>query len=437
MCQEENSVKRSLVLLAVFLAVAMVVTACGGKKASPTPLPAGAQTPAATRPAAQPTTARQEPQATSAVATSPAPQPAEEELPTGQSLLRSYVQLMEFKEEVIKPEPSLRSWGQVELRVQREPAPGRMAITVTDKSGEHPETQTRMIFVEDAIYIFNPAENLWTKMTRQVSGDKPATTGAMDFAGKLAQESPAGLFTPAHVVSRHEKLEGVDTTHYRFADKDLEQSWRGWFASEGKLISGQIELWIANKGNYLKKYRQDTVFEEEDGTQVRQQYEALITQENKPVEIELPPADQIREMEIPAFPVPGAQGTREAGEEAQTGAEPISPEAKALFEALPPPPDSTEIAVEELPETIKFMYTVMGEGRPARAYRSSASLADIQAFYKEQFNQAGLVSFTDQMGGKPGEMKSNLYVGEKASIQLILDADPDTGETLVLLILLS
>jgi hypothetical protein len=42
-----------------------------------------------------------------------------------------------------------------------------------------------------------------------------------------------------------------------------------------------------------------------------------------------------------------------------------------------------------------------------------------------------------QIWGKPGEIKSNLYVGDKASIQLLLDADPDTGETLVLLILLS
>lgn len=421
--------KRSLLLLTVFLIVAMAVTACGGKKASPTPQPTASQAPTAVQPTAQPAATRPQAQAPSA-ATQPAPQPAEEELPTGQSLLRSYVQVMESKEEVIKPEPSLRSWGEIELRVQREPAPGRVAITVTDKSGENPEI--RMILAEDAVYIFEPDENLWTKMPRETSAAPSASFEAFAFADKLAEESPSGLFSAAHVVNRHEKVDGVDTTHYRFADKDLEQWQKGWFPSDRKLVSGQVELWIANQGNYLKKYRQDTVFEE-DGTQVRQQYEALITQENKPVEIELPPADQVKEMEVPELSVPGTPETAEEGEEAG-GA--TSPEAKAFFDSLPPPPDSTEIAVEELPESIQFMYTMAGEGRPVRAYRSNASLEKVQAFYKELFNQAGLISLMDQMGGKAGETKMNLYVGDKASIQLITDTDPDTGETFVLLLLM-
>ena len=437
--------KRAWILLTILLITFVALTACGSKKAAPTAPASGQSTGGDAPAAAQPTAAAQAAPTAAAPAAAPTTKPtavpeptkapAEDTgaLPTGKGLPKSYIYTMEMKEEVLKPTKALENWVKMEIRFETEPAPGKYAMTAVDQSGEHPDEEMKLIVLADAIYIFDPGEGKWTKLPRNQDSAMGSMADTLNFAEEMAKETAPDVFTPAHMVSRHESIDGVDCTHYRLKDKEIDQLQQKDIPSTRTLVSGQVDFWIANQGDYLKKYMQDSIVDDEDGRQLHVYYEALVTDENKPVKIEAPPADQVIDMMAEGIPGLGA-----ATAEAPSGEAPsneVSAAALAFFEKLPAPPQSRAITAEELPDSLKFAVLMAGAGQPARHYISDASLEDVRAFYKKELTDRGLISFMDQVA-ELADSPMNMYASDEAVIQLLTDTDPATGKTMISVMLM-
>ncbi len=440
--------KRAWILLTILSITFVALTACGSKETAPA-APASGQSTGGDAPAAQPTATAQaaaptagtpaaaattKPAAAPEPSTAPATAADTGALPTGKGLLKSYIYTMEMKEEALKPTKALETWMEMEMRFETEPAPGNYALTARDKSGEHPDEEMKIIALADAIYFFDPQEGKWAKLPRSQDSAMGSMGNILNFAEMMAREDAADVFTPARIVSRHERIDGVDCTHYRLKDKEIEKLEQKKFPSTRTRVSGQVDFWIANKGDYLKKYVQDAIFDDEDGRQLHVYYEALVTDENKPVKIEAPPADQVTDLMAEGIPGMGAATAEPSSGEAPSGEIPAA--ALAFFEKLPAPPQSRVITEDKLPDSMKLVLQMTGAGRPARIYASDASLEDVRAFYKKELTDRGLISFMDQVG-ELADSPMNMYASDEALIQLMTDTDPATGKTMIVVMLMS
>jgi len=438
--------KRAWILSTILLITIVALTACGSKEAVPA-APTSGQSTGGAAPTTQPTAAGQAPAPAATATTRPsaAPEPTKTAvedtgaLPTGKGLPKSYIYTMEMKEEVLKPTKALELWTEMEMRVQAEPAPGNYAMTGKDKSGEHPDQEMKLIALDDAIYFYDPQEGKWARLPRNLEDTTGGIGGIINLAEEMAKENAPDVFTPAYIVSRHERIDGVDCTHYRLKDKDLQKLEQKDFPTTRTVVSGQVDIWIANQGDYLKKMEQDAIYDDEDGRQLRVSYNALVTDENKPVKIEAPPADQVTDLMAEGIPGLGAATAEAPSGEAPSGEAPageISAAALAFFEKLPAPPQSRVITEDELPDSIKFVVQVAGVGRPTRLYASDATLEEIRAFYKQELTDRGLISFMDQMS-ELADSPMNMYASDEAVIQLVTDTDPATGRTMIAVMLMS
>ena len=436
--------KRFLTSLTILLIVLMALTACGGKKKAAEVEPTAEQptTAAESTPPAQPTAAPEPtqaqapaPTATSAPAPIAVPSPTEPPaaavdegaLPTGKGVPKTYVMTMEMKEEVIKPTEELKDWAVVEVKMQIEPAPGAMSMVVTDKLSEDPADSMMLINLADASYMFDPGEGLWMKMPGSASESVGSLAGTVDFAAELAAENAPDVFNKAHLVDRHELVDGVDTTHYRLVDSELELLQKEWMPeSEDKLISGQADYWIANDGDYLKQSEFVSIVEDDQGQQKRNYSRMFISDENQPVDIQAPPEDQVRDMLD--FGTPKQEDEKPPAETAAGEPPEVSAAALALLDKIPAPPASKELADDELSDDVKFFAQMMGQAGPRHIYESTEPVEVVREFYNEELGKLGLTSL---LGDQAPEMSMAVFLGAEGGVQLLTQADPTTGNTIV------
>lgn len=421
---------RRLCVVAVLLIVLLTLAACGGG-AKETPVSAPVQPAAATQApsteAAQATEAPKPTAAAQAAATKapePAPTPtAEEALPVPKpAALKSYVARIELKSEVTEPEPGLEAWSVIEMAYRLEPAPAAYRMRITDKTGQA-RSDVEMIAIGNDAYIKDSDSDTWMKV--------PTTAGfgnAMQMMvdpEALTKDAPTDIFSSANVVSRNETVDGVATTHYRATEAQMRALLAKSQAETGqeqKIISAAADFWVAKKGNYLKQYRTETVHEEADGRQIKTMMQMLVTDENKPVTVEPPPADKVTDM--------GGMLPVETPEPEAT-AEPASPEATTALAALPAPPQSKEYKPAELPEATRFMVQMMAAGIPVRVLLSDATVEEINAFYKTEMPKQGYQAGM-QMPGEMGMAFSMYQKGDRIVI-IRVGEDSESGKRIVIL----
>lgn len=419
---------RRLSIAAILLIVLTALAACGGG-AKETPVTAPAQPAAATQAPAATAKATEAPAPTAtaqpAATKSPEPAPtptAEEALPVPKpSALKSYVARIEIKSEVTEPEPGLEGWNVLEMTYRLDPTPVAYRLRITDKTGEgRPDVE--MIAIGKDMYIKNE-DDTWMKFPVAASfGDVIQT---MIDPEALTKDAPIDIFSAANVVSRNETIDGVATTHYRAPEAQMHALIAKSQAENGqeqKIISAAADFWVAKKGNYLKQYRSEAVFENADGRQVKTVMQMLVTDENKPVTIEPPPADKVTDM--------GGMLPEETPEPEAT-AEPASPETTAALAALPAPPQSKEYKLAELPEGTRFVVEMMAAGLPARVFLSDATVEEINAFYKTEMPKRGYQAGM-QMPGEMG-MAFSMYQKGDQIVMIRVGEDNESGKRVVIL----
>lgn len=408
---------RRLFATSILLTVLLTLAACGGgAQPEPTTAPAAA-TQAPAQAAAQPTAA-----ATRAPQPTAAPAATEEPLPVLKvGALKSYVAKLELKSEVVKPEAALEAWSEMEMTYRLDPAPVAYAMVLKDKTGQN-QPDMQIIVIGEATYFNDPDSGTWTKLP--TSGGFVSTMQTLLDPEELTKDAPVDIFTAANVVNRNETVDGIATTHYRATEAQL----RALMAQneaitqqKQTLLSGTADFWVAKKGNYLKQYRTETLQEDEAGRQVKSTMSLLVTQENRPVTIEPPPADQVTEL----------GGFDRETPEPEPTPEPPSAETSAALAALPAPPQSKEYKPSEFPGGVKVIIETMAAQAPVRAFLSDASPEDVDKFYEAEMPKLGYKAAM-QMPGEMG-MVINLYMKGEQSVMIQIFQDADSGKTLVVL----
>ena len=113
---------------------------------------------------------------------------------------------------------------------------------------------------------------------------------------RIAQDVAGGLIAVENVAGVHEEVDGVDTTHFRAAGGQIESLLANAGVANRTAVSGQADLWVCNEAGYLKKYVLQATFEDQDGQPIRQTMDMLVTGENQPVQVTIPPADKVVDM---------------------------------------------------------------------------------------------------------------------------------------------
>jgi len=316
--------KRTISIASLLLIVLLALTACGGKKPAPTAAPSSHTTtvpaaPAATNPPTQlPPTATTAPKPTATPKPMPTATPkpmatsttaaAAESLPVLKAgVLKSYVMQLEVKMtgEGNTPQTEMKA----EMRIRNKPAPESYAMTISGinmggKSGGMTagNGKMEMVVVGQDAYLLVPGQNKWVKFPMTKANSLlPFAQDLLD-PGKMAKDAPASLFNKTNVVNRHEKIDGVDTTHYKYSESQIPQLFKDSTTAGQTLVSGQVDYWVANKGSYLKQAMIKIIMKDKSGQQVQQTSHILITKENEPVKIETPTPDQV--MTMPGFTPP-------------------------------------------------------------------------------------------------------------------------------------
>ena len=409
--------RRLFTLSTLLLILLLTLAACGGgAKSEPTAAPAAA-TQASAQAEAKPTSA-----ATRAPQPTAAPAATEEPLPVLKvGALKTYVAKIEFKSEVVKPEAAVETWSEMAMTYRLDPAPIAYLLVLKDKTQpERPDTQ--MIVIGADTYFNNPDDNTWMKF--QSSANLGDTMQAMLNPEELTKDAPVDIFTAANVVSRNETVDGVATTHYRATEAQLRAMLKETEITTEQpltLLSGTADFWIAKKGNYLKQYRTEMLQEDEAGKQIKSTMQMLVTQENRPVTIEPPPADQVTDL----------GGLGQETPEPESTAEPPSADTSAALAALPAPPQSKEYKPSELTGGAQLIVQTMAAQGPVRAFLSDASPEDVDKFYETKMQQLGYQSVT-QMKGELG-IAINMFMKGEQSVMIQIHQDPDSGKTLVIL----
>lgn len=411
----------------ILLIVLLTLVACGGgAKTEPVTAPTAAKTEPTAVPAqaeVKPTATAQPPatQTPKPVAATATAAPVEEALPILKSgALKSYAAKIEIKSEVVKPEAALESWTEAEMTYRLEPAPTALSMVMKDKT-EQGRADILAIVIGEVMYFKAPGAEQWMKLPNAGAGLSEMAQAMLD-PEQLAKDTPVDVFTAANVVNRNEMVEGVATVHYRATEAQLRalmETPQFESVSQRKLLSGSADFWVAKQGNYLKQYRTETLQEDEAGRQIKTTMQLLVTQENEPVTIEPPPADQVTEM--PAFnnETPEPEPTAEAA--------PVDISAKLAV--LPAPPQSEEYQPSELPGGLRFIVETMAAQAPVRAFLSDASPEEVDQFYETELPKLGYQPVM-QMAGEMG-IAINMFKKGDQSVMIRINQDPDTGKTLV------
>jgi len=135
------------------------------------------------------------------------------------------------------------------------------------------------------VYVYDPDQEGWLAMDSDGS-----FAAGFNITDMMLEEMVVQFDQEAFKrVDKHDKVNGVDCSHYRADAQDLETG----FVKESEITGGTVDMWIANDLGVLIKYEMDVQGKDSDGKPVDAQFTLNIFDANKPVKIEPPPEDQI------------------------------------------------------------------------------------------------------------------------------------------------
>jgi hypothetical protein len=312
----------------------------------------------------------------------------------------------------------------MEMSVRADPAPVAYGMTVIDKTGGLARSALKLILVGQDGYAYAPAEQKWLKVPMQSQSGLTAIVRDRLDPNRLAGSAPAAVFSHANLVG-NEQVNGVNTAHYRTSGSLLQQFLAPQIGTDSRVVGGQADFWVAEADSYLKQYTLDATLLGKDGTQVRETARLLVSDENQPVQIEAPAPDQVTDS--PLLDVTPAPAPAQA---------PVSTvdAAQATINALPAPPGSQIATLSSLPaQTQSALQAYVNPTGARLIYASSASVADLAAFYHQQMPALGWseVMSTPAGGGRPA---LGMYGKNDRNLMLVIMPDPAMGgRSLVLL----
>ena len=227
------------------------------------------------------------------------PEPAEEEPPTPTAEAEGPV--AEFDSEAYSRLHTLNSY-RYELAMEaieegktvsmtghgafvREPPAAEFSFEM--REGDEEPDLIQFIRVADKVYLYDTEQGGWMV----IDADSPMAD-SMDMLGMIMGEMTEPLEEEAFkLVDRHQKINGVDCSHYRADAKDLPEEYYG--PDGGKVTDGQVDVWIANGAGHLMRFVIEMEGEDEEGSPMEATLALEIMDVNEPIQIEPPPEDQI------------------------------------------------------------------------------------------------------------------------------------------------
>jgi hypothetical protein len=399
--------KRSTLLLAFLLLAVLALAACGAPtKATPAAASPKAAAPANVRPTGQ--------------GGLPVPQPGQ---------LQSYLAQIEFKQEVVLPAPAAQTWVTMAMRYQGQPLPGVYTLTIGDKLNQKDpaRSQMQMILAGQDAYLLTPDQgNKWIKVSMQDSGFASQSSSLFD-PNKLAESAPAAIFAPANVINQRETVDGQETTHYRVKDAAV-AGLLGNLPAGSQVKAGQADLWISNRGNYVKQYALDATVQQADGHQVRQTGNVLVTGENKPVPVATPVPSQIIRFDVLKRPTPPSEAP------ATSGAATDGKAAQEALNSVPLPPKGSSITSADTSPEVKVVLDGYGiSGLPSATYATTETVESVFKYYRDQMVKLGWSEVMNQAGKSTGQPSLLMFSKDRRDLQMLIL--PDVGKKLTVVLL--
>lgn len=363
------------------------------------------------------------PDPTAVPTAAPTSAPPTESLPVPKTgVLASYTATIEVRIEVVKPEPALAAWSEMRLAHRLRPEPAAYSVTIVDKTGSD-AGNFQLIAIGPESYFYSPEDQKWLRLR----GGQEALGGLGKMVlspDEVAGAAPASVFSEANLVARDVTAAGVITTHYRSTGGELAHLIRsGDPESTDKVLSGQADFWVANQGGYLKQYRLELLAESADGGQTRTTLEIVVGDEDKALTIEAPAETDIMDMPEPGQATPAPFNTP-----ADPPDQAVDP-GRELLSLIPAPPGGEEMALGNLPDAIKVLMETTAAGAATRIFVSDAGQEEVREFYATVLARMKWELVMDQ----PGQVSISYFENGAYSLMIQVQADPASGQTVVVL----
>ncbi len=224
--------------------------------------------------------------------------------PLNLDALSSYVIQVEMRDEAVGRSKATPLPPQTMLMQYRGQARPEIYAWTYSSGPESGVPDSKSVRIGADLYTFDPDTNKWIHTpANDDQADLPTKEDVLDPM-RIALAAPIGLFNKANIVNAHEKLNGVDTTHYRANPSQLQELLQGASDATRAATGGSADFWVENKSGYLKQYVMVANLQDQQGKQSRQTIKFTLSNENKPVNIATPDPKQVVEQTPEATPQP-------------------------------------------------------------------------------------------------------------------------------------
>ncbi len=202
--------------------------------------------------------------------------------------LSSYAIQVEMRDEAVGANKATPAPPQTMLMQYRGQAKPDMYAWTYSSGPQSGVPDSKSVRIGADLYTFDPTTNKWIHTpANDDQADLPTKEDVLDPM-RIALAAPIGLFNKANIVNAHEKLNGVDTTHYRANPGQLHELLQGASDANRTATGGSADFWVENKNGYLKQYVMVANLQDQQGKQYRQTIKFTLSNENKPVNIATP-----------------------------------------------------------------------------------------------------------------------------------------------------
>lgn len=385
--------KRAILLLTLFTLV-LAVAACGGGDEAPAApaaeAPAAATQAVAQQPAAQAAATNIPVPPTATPAPTATPEPDEEEPVLNEEQLAALEKLESYRLVVSFNSKGTDNNGdpidenvQITTEYTKDPQARRLIMNFVDNTDPDAEQEPLESFqIGNDMYMFAGDDMGWMRISTEES----------PFADpELSMITSGNIFSNLDQLRRvrpDERIGGIDSRHYRFDEQVLSRV----FGEDVGDVKATGDVWIAKDGGYVTKY-------------------VLTVQVNNGNGGIFDPnlASGVIEMSFELQDV-NSNITIELPEEAAAGANLVG------FDGAFPIPDGARI------QAASANFTII---------ESSASVAEVLAFYEEALAQLGWTK-DEQASMTMGDLASYAFSKGGVQLSLVVNTDSNTGKTQIM-----
>ena len=237
-----------------------------------------------------------------------------------------------------------------------------------EMTGEEGTDLVQFIRIGDKVYLYDQDQGGWIVF----ASDSPMA-GGMDMLGMIMDEmNPPYEDKAFKRVDAHERVNGVDCSHYRADPRDLPEGFVG--PNVGQIDEGSVDVWVANGAGHLMRMEMAVKGQDKEGNPLEARFKLEISDVNEPIQISPPPEDQIVD-----------DWTSEEEEEETTPGESGGASSQGtIARALPRPDDAGELEGMDLTTA-----QALAAGSDFDLYRTGLAVQEAADFFKEAWSGEG------------------------------------------------